>query len=312
VASHTVPGPGGIQALNHGAVNDAACVTFAEASQAFREEVDVITRNFAQLISNDVPTSSSPLLEVQGGHTLPTFFDVVDYGEHLEHFHVYNHNGKVKQEETIEWHTDQGLFLAFTPGVWTKIESPQVLGTTDGFYIQLPDGSQPLVSFDDEDDLVFMLGDGVNQILNHQIAEKAYSLRAVPHALTMPTPPSVNPLASRTWYGRMVLPTSEAYHPLIKGQTYGQIRHDLVHSTSDKDGRISDEVLALGCSDSTMFTHARQLQEVSCEEEAVYCWHRCMAAADHGVGTSFCAEQGLNLTCTNPRYQKYDNSHGDW
>lgn len=304
MASHTVAGPGGIQALKHG--DTAACETFAQASQAFRQEVDAITRNFASLISKDVP-ASEPLLVTEGGHALDTFFDVVDYGEHLEHFHVYHHNGSFENEDTIEWHTDQGLFLAFTPGVWTN-QDHQVSDTTDGFYIQLQDGSQPMVSFDEEDDLVFLLGDGVNQVLNRQVAEEAYLLRAVPHALAMPTPPSSD--VTRFWYGRMVLPAAEAIHPFHKGQTYGQIRHDLVHGDSDKNGRIRKEVLALGCSDSTM--GARQLQDTSCSEEAVYCWHRCMAAADHGVSTSFCAEQGLDLHCINPRYQKWDNSHGDW
>ena len=60
----------------------------------------------------------------------------------------------------------------------------QVLDPTQGFYMELSDGSHVQVEFDQHDDLVLMLGDGMNQYVNPHSKQ---TLRPVPHALSMPT-----------------------------------------------------------------------------------------------------------------------------
>jgi len=301
VATHSIPGPGGIQDIFHGDATE--CTNFDKASKGFRAEVDHVTRAFASRISDGcLPDQTKNLLETKSeAHTFRTVFDVVDNGEHLEHFHDYQ-GSSAPNETTVEWHTDQGLFLAFTPGVLT--EQGKLLEETEGFYIELADKSQHLVQFGKDDDLIFMLGDGMNQVVNPSLNGR--HLRAVPHALLMPTHGENQ---SRVWYGRMVLPPVDAVHPQ-HGETFGRLRQLLIESTTS--AATDDEALALGCSSSSIFTHARQLEEASCEEGTLFCWHRCMVTADHEVSEDICSEENLDLSCVNPRGQLWDDSHGDW
>ena len=208
---------------------------------------------------------------------------IVSHGEHLEHFHVYKKPQDNESNRTIEWHVDQGLFLLFTPGLING-------ETTNDFYIQRPDGSTAQVEFHAEnDDLVLLLGDGVNQYVNNQGLERP--LRAVPHTLRMfPTTEA----APRMWYGRMVLPPPQSIHP-THGETFGSIR----------DGMLTGSLL--GCS-STM--KARELQDVTCDPDtAMFCWHRCMNFTDYDVSIDSCAADGLDLACANDDGALWNNKH---
>jgi hypothetical protein len=66
--------------------------------------------------------------------------------------------------KTIEFHTDQGFFIAFTPGLIVSPSTEQELKLSDGFYIQNSNGKRMQMEFTRVDDLVFMMGDGVNQL----------------------------------------------------------------------------------------------------------------------------------------------------
>ena len=313
MATHTIPGPGGIQKIGHGGAS-SACQAFDEASLPFREGVDSVTKAFAVRVTKllEGEMSSTPLLQTEDGFDFKTAADVVENGEHLEHFHSYQGTSKAAlrktDDSTIEWHTDQGMFLVFTPGVMAEqtgdMPAVDAFDETEGFYVELANGTRTLVKFDHEDDLVIMLGDGVNQYLNANLKSggSGRKLRAVPHAVAMPTHEDNQ---ARVWYGRMVLPPASAIHP-EHGETFGKLRKLMV-----EDGGDSKEVMALGCSSPSM--HARQLEETSCEEGTLFCWHRCMPLDyETPVSDDVCAEQGLDLWCTNPRGQLWDNTHGDW
>eukprot|EP00934_Nitzschia_sp_Nitz4_P003513 Nitzschia sp. Nitz4//scaffold195_size40117//37913//40184//NITZ4_007582-RA/size40117-snap-gene-0.11-mRNA-1//-1//CDS//3329540383//3503//frame0 len=325
IATHTVPGPGGIQAMDHGSSDHGPCANFDRASYEFRQEVDKTTRAFANRVSHllDASMSGEALLATEDGYEFKTVDDVVDNGEHLEHFHAYSLTesgaaedgsapslrGNRAEDSTIEWHTDQGMFLVFSPGVLAassendKKAKDTVREGTDGFFIQLSDGTVVGVDFEDEDDLVIMLGDGVNQVVNPRVADAEHKLRAVPHALSMPAHSEEE---NRVWYGRMVLPPSSAVHP-GHGETFGYLRQVLIDASTSKSGNDQIDHLSLGCSSPSMF--ARQLETSSCEEGTMYCWHRCMALSDFGVSDEICS---LDLWCTNPRGQLWDDTHGDW
>lgn len=316
MATHTVPGPGGIQKIGHGHGGASnACQAFDEASLPFRQGVDSVTRAFAgrvtELLEDEM--NSAPLLQTEDGFEFKTAADVVENGEHLEHFHSYQGTSKAAalrkaDDSTIEWHTDQGMFLVFTPGVMVEQSGDQpaanALDETEGFHVELADGTRTLVKFDHEDDLVIMLGDGINQYFNANLNSRGAGrkLRAVPHAVAMPAHEDNE---ARVWYGRMVLPPVSAIHP-EHGETFGKLRKLMIEEGSD-----NEEVMALGCSSPSM--HARQLEETSCEEGTLYCWHRCMPLDyETPVSDEICAEQGLDLWCANPRGQLWDNTHGDW
>lgn len=251
------------------------CAEFQESSQAFRMIVGRVIESFAEgLASAFHLDASKPLLfdETNQGYSLLSIFQE---GEQLEHFHTYYSGQNSQGEETLEWHTDQGLALAFTPGL--------VNGKpTEGFFVKLSDGSTEMVDFKATDDLVFLLGDGVNQYVN-AVLDPEDSLRALPHALRMPSANS-----ARVWYGRMVLPPSKAIHP-AHSVTFGEIRN----------GMIAEDVVSstMGCSHNLV---ARELSETTCEEgTASWCWHRCMNYTDYDASPTICSDQDLDLACIN-------------
>jgi len=169
------------------------------------------------------------------------------------------------------------------------------------FYIEMKDGSRALVDFD-EDDLVIMLGDGVNQYVNPKVESSGVSLRATPHALVMRNHDNEK---ARVWYGRMVLPPSDAVHPEHQ-ETFGHMRQLMIDASLSSTG---DDILGIGCSGNSV---AHQLEEVVCMEGSTYCWHRCMNHSDYEVSDMICSERSLQLQCVNPRDQVYESGHGDF
>jgi len=251
--------------------NHPICEDFETASQSFRETVGNVVGVFADELSVALNLDASKTLLVDDQDRAFNLRRIFGEGEQLEHFHCY-YDSSSPGEQTIEWHTDQGFVLAFTPGL--------VNGeTTEGFYVKLADGSTEMVAFEKTDDLVFLMGDGVNQYLNGALDKP---LRALPHALHMPQTSS-----PRVWYGRMVLPPASAKHP-VHPVTFGEIR----------EGMIAEDLASssIGCSQDLV---ARELEDTTCEEGvSSYCWHRCMNHTDY-VAPSDCEGQGLDHACVN-------------
>lgn len=165
-------------------------------------------------------TTDAPLLwNVEGTRAYNTFEDIVRDASHLEHFHSYHLPAGAKSTSqddilSIDMHADQGLFIVFVPALIVEENldhqspSASVLeGAHAGeFYLTLPDGEIVSVDFGDGDELVIMLGDGVDQYFNGK--SDVTALRAAPHAMAMPE--SSTSTQSRVWYGRMFLPPDEA------------------------------------------------------------------------------------------------------
>lgn len=229
---------------------DLTCDSFNTSSETFRAVVatatDVFAEKLAQVFKVD---SEEPLLSTAENYEFETLMDVVENGEHLEHFHSYYKNQGPSQE-TIEMHVDQGLFIAFTPGRVAKEETTKLTG---GFYIQEANGNVAQVAFEQQDQLVFMIGDGANQYVNHKIAKK---LRAVPHSLIMEVESE-----PRVWYGRMVLPPSDAVHPVHK-ITFGNLRDEMIQDS------LNEQERGIGCSGSQI---ARDLSATTCDDDTLRC-----------------------------------------
>ena len=148
----------------------------------FRALVGDVTTEFAEALSAIVG-GDGPTLMTAGTRQLHTVADVFRSGEQLEHFHSYQRplNGASNAAgATLELHTDQGLFIAFTPAL--------TIGSDDvplaAFWLQLADGSTAEALLRPET-LVFMLGDGVEQFVSPHRAALRPPLRAAPHALTV-------------------------------------------------------------------------------------------------------------------------------
>jgi len=271
--------------------------------------------------------TKNPILSTEdGSHDFSSFGDVAEAGEHLEHFHSYRHpTGKKEKQEnvrklakgdTIELHTDQGLFIAFTPGM---IANQNELSPSGGFYIQDDKGARSLAHFD-SNDLVIMLGDGIEQIgINDRLREEGKSpLRSTPHAMVMPSDAAAVDGTSRVWHGRMVLPPSGAIHPShsSSGKTFGDVRRALIESSLDSASSFvstsQSGKLSLGCSSPIEQARILADEDVSCAEDSTYCWHRCMPHEDRGINVGVCAQRNLQLQCINPREQVYISGHGDF
>ena len=162
--------------LSHNYKLDESCQSFIHHLASFRSIVDATTLEFAKRLSVEMGTSlPKPLLKSiattpsshsnnNGSDDYEGIQQIVEGGDYLEHFHSYQ---KIKGEDedettTIEFHTDQGFFIVFTPGLIVGSESK--LELSDGFYIQDVNGNKMMMEFDADDDLVFMMGDGVNQM----------------------------------------------------------------------------------------------------------------------------------------------------
>ena len=184
----------------------SSCIHFKDQLSSFRSTVDSVTKLFATQLSHemegtvflDSSTSSQPLLRNSdpNGVDYMNINQIVNGGVHLEHFHSYqkkkkkvgvdntnnsNNNieddsyyeeGDEEKKKTIDFHTDQGFFIAFTPGMIVSPTTPtiaamqsQELPLSNGFYIQdITSGERMHLVFTEEDELVFMMGDGVNQL----------------------------------------------------------------------------------------------------------------------------------------------------
>jgi hypothetical protein len=306
LATHTLPG-GGAQKFDL-KTDSGFCKTFSAASDPFRETVARVTEVFASRLSSSLALpdkAGGPLLMTKAHYPFNTLADIVENGEHLEHFHSYQHVESLGKQNTIDLHTDQGLFLVFSPGRIAQKDRKEDVSLATGFVIELLDGSHELIDFDKDDDLAVVMGDGVNQYVNsHLAADKA--LRALPHALAVP---ELTEHEARVWYGRMVLPPSSAIHPLHE-KTFGDLRQELVEASASARSDHQSDVLSLGCSSASML--ARQLEDASCEADTLMCWHRCMSLAEYNVSQEICAEQGKEVFCVNPRGQLWDGSHGDF
>lgn len=283
LATHSVPGD--LHMLQHELHTDA-CQAFDDNSLVFRQTVADVTQIFASHLASLLDLTEQPILFSEDQDY--TLQKVVEHGEHLEHFHSYQAPASRQDADvaTIEWHTDQGLALIFTPGI---VDGQPA----SGFYVQLADGSAAMVDFEPQDDLVILLGDGVHQYVNAALQSSSASLRALPHSLKMPETPD----QPRVWYGRMVLPPADAYHP-IHLQTFADLRNSMV------SGESSQDVLAMGCSHTL---EARQLEEISCDADELLCWHKCFNNTEEL--TENCTDKGLDLACINDKRELWIGDH---
>jgi hypothetical protein len=253
--------------------------------------------------------------------TSDTMQQVIAQGDYLQHFHSYetqpvndSPNAIDNHSWTIDWHVDQGMLLAFTPGWWMTISTSDTLPTTSTtssrststgipsspprseLYIQDGWGSVLAVHLDPAvDNVVLMLGDGWHQV------SRTSTFHAVPHALQL-TSPTTRATAStatvttataaakaRVWFGLMVLPPAQVIHPQSlldhdkQPVTFGEIRQRLMQN--GRSHNENDNLLDLACSRNTY--QAREVRSFPVAP-TVSSRHRWLATADNDVDASMC------------------------
>ena len=123
------------------------------------------------------------------------FVDRRDGANHLEHFHVYNKEPEVGSFElvgntpdTLQWHTDAGLFLAFVPGVTCGKDGD----TPDtSFWVMDPATRRPARAVFPRGSIAIMMGVGAE----HWMDTPGLALKATKHAVKMKHG------ITRAWYG---------------------------------------------------------------------------------------------------------------
>ena len=310
------------------------CIGLQTSAERFRSAVQKVSEAFAArlegVIQGTSTTANSKTVVLRnknknGDDEGLTIERVINEGEHLEHFHSYystttstvegaaaattsttTSSSSSSSTPTIDWHTDQGLVLIFTPGQRDGV-------STDGLFIQLKDGSTVEVDFDSNvDDIVIMLGDGVNQYVNPYLSSSSSSsssLRAVPHALTTTSTTNNNEESSlasssssssspRLWYGRMVLPPPTAIHPVGNGLTFREMRESMIRGDDSS-------ILQLGCASQHMI--ARELMREldvegeECDDLSMLCWMSCVTYSTSDVDPTTCEGKGdeYEIECAN-------------
>lgn len=315
LASSTVAGKA--RPINLGSTKKDECNDFEKKERSFRQMIQDVTTVFAQRLGDIYGNfATKPLLSTEGEKVYHNVHDVVGAGDHLEHFHAYHPSAdNTTTTPTIDLHTDQGLFIAFTPAIMVDKVSGKPTGTPPGdFQVQLNDGS--IVSADLNDDtLVFMMGDAVNQVINTKLPDNQRPLRPTPHALSMALPAKEE---VRLWHGRMVLPPSDGMHEEHR-VTFGKLR-DLVVKDTATDSPLDPESssLSLGCSRNLM---VRQLsgdddddEKYACADNQLYCWMRCMNETKT-VSNATCTAAKKEMKCVDMYEQVYRpgiDTHGDY
>lgn len=251
------------------------CPEFEKYNTQFR---DIVTRSldsFTSKVSQSFKPSE-PLLTV-GSRVLHTVAELIKSADVLEQFHSFvpSDHASTRSELTLEWHTDGGLLLVFTPAQMEDLSA-------GGFMIR-KEGVAQEVKFDPSVDLVFMFGDGVQRLVNPKLPTR---LSSTVHALKTPT-------SRRWWYGRMMLPPGDALH--TSGLTYREVRNRVISSSYD-------EVLEMGCSSTLLrplAVGARALLQ-NCAVNQTLCWAVCTDIPTKILND--CAALGQTPQC---------NDHGD-
>jgi hypothetical protein len=298
--------------------HDLPCPDLVAATHNFRAATDQVVDQVAKVLdqvffidnTQDHGSTPTPPLLSTNTKTLHTISDIVREGEQLEHFHGYtttnaDHDATIMatistpNTPTLELHTDEGLLLAFTPARWIMTTGTGGTGQAfsfdnmkkdKSFQVKLPNGSvEPLELSLEEDDLIILLGEGVNVYVNPHVDIAGEKLRAVPHSLHLNGNDrndngGIPEGATRLWYGRMVLPPPTT---VVHAAPLHQDKDPLVESATTR--QLQDSVAS------------------DCDATDVFCWHRCFTEVEQqvafGVGINsnetMCESAVAEMACAN-------------
>ena len=188
------------------------CPAFVNAASSLRHAADMA-----------VSAVTAAADSLPGIHE-PRLGRLVAKGEHLEHFHRYEVAeragvtpgdasrfsieeevvSEVEQDAdtppTLALHTDAGLLLVMSPGLWMAAANGASAQPEPVLEVQLPD-SRTMAVTAPKGAVLVLIGQGMADWLPE------YGFRAVPHALRLSRAGAMSSGATvRAWYGRMIFP----------------------------------------------------------------------------------------------------------
>lgn len=231
-----------------------------QPASRLRASSDAAVRQLMLALDTTARLHASPDNAKANGETLldnkyTSFSQLFSYGEHLEHLHAYSTTATAQDtplyaatvdggETTVPVHTDSGLFIAMTRGLYVQSDghSPSSPQPSNGLYVRLPTGTM-VQAVAEEDALIIMAGEGAAAWLTPKLGRP---LRAVPHALV--TPVSADG-TTRAWYGKMYLPPSDAMAAAWGGLSYEQYSEHTARRPS-----VSSDSLPAACEETVSVT----------------------------------------------------------
>jgi len=252
----------------------ASCVQFEEKSAKLRDLVTRVSNLvFAELdaLCGTHRSKSAPFARSKKGKDFdyPSVQAMLNAGHHLEHFHVYEPKCEgQKNKQSLEMHTDDGLFIALIPSLFVDGETFREIEGADaatGFFLE--NGLDEVVrpEFQDGGDVIlFMMGQGATAWTG-----KCSSIRAVPHTLVMSDSCWLNSEGNvlRSWYGRMFQAPRDAVDEQTN-LTYGELHAHKVSAVLEETDAFS-----AGCTPSGDVL-VRDLAH-GCADGEMLCWMQC-------------------------------------
>ncbi|KAH9260091.1 hypothetical protein BASA81_001863 [Batrachochytrium salamandrivorans] len=258
--------------LAPGASGVDGCPGLQQKLDELQRVVSVASRVFARAL-DEAALAHSPLLMAVDNAERASYLDfaqLVEHGQHLDHFHVYEKKQPPQKQAALEKHSDQGLFVAIAPAITLG-------GGEDGFEIELPSGEMARVDFPhDGNALVFMIGDGMANWIAPSALRRP--LRSLAHRLVMPHD------QQRVWFGRMFFPPPDAFLPNLR-TTFSKYRQLSVEQASNVD--------FVGCSNQKHVL--RDLTELACGADEIYCWMACQSTEN-----VHCQSGSSTIECVDP------------
>ena len=285
-----------------------------DSAVALRAAIDQGTRRLLEALDKArLQKASSQLHPVDTMRPYASFQDIQRYGEHLEHLHAYfsppaSSSSRPKTESslvpaTVELHTDGGLLIAMTSGLYTFTGGAEQ-GPEEGLYLSLPSAgdnkNQPLLrvrSQDAQDNVVYLVGEAGSKWLAPVLGRP---LRAVPHKLVASMSPDTG--STRAWYGKMYLPPADAV-VAPASQSYAAVRLQVnralsgrgnATATAPQKGSHSSSSLPAACGPDQYLTSSTQCTADD-GTSGVYCWMTCMSVSSLDCGnTAVCYDSATS------------------
>ena len=190
---------------------------FGETASKLRASVDLAINQLAVALdiasqARTVSNSASTKQESYLMKPYQSFTSLISSGSHLEHLHVYSPPSISSQSPsddavTMDFHVDSGLFVAMTNGYY----DPSSYSDRDpdrGLYLELSTG-QRVKAITQENALIVLIGAAASTWLEPVLGRP---LRPAPHALVARLQGTE---ATRSWFGKMVLPPPDALLPSV-------------------------------------------------------------------------------------------------
>lgn len=224
------------------------------------------------------------------------FVDIFYAGLHLEHMHSYFPSSSTEfgnvSVNTLDLHSDGGLFIAFTPAYY-DIGPPEE--GNSGLYIQMPTGMVSRVAAE-EDSLVVMIGAAGNTWFSPLLGKP---LRTVPHKVVsgLRSAAESDKMKARSWYGKMYLPPADALikigRSVVRYAEYRRREVELLSNGITDDSVLCSNFYDVG-SEASLATST-----VACiaddGSEGIYCWATCMSTKDYSCGQAAqCVDTNTN------------------